>query len=215
MTIEIAALSWVPPFARGHVRDLRVRWALEEAGLSYRTVLRDPRQPASEEYRRWQPFGQVPAYRDGEVELFESGAIILHLAAESEALAPPGRAGLSRVASWTIAALNTLEPIVLEFAAINVFHAGEAWTVERRPQVEAALHRRLAQVEQALGDRDYLEGRFTGADIVMVTLLRQLERPGLLAVHPALDAYRRRGEARPAFARALAAQLGDFEREAA
>src|ERR1700733_10916892 len=107
MTIEISAFRWVPPFAQGYVKDLRIRWALEEAGLPYRTVLIGGADPASAAYRRWQPFGQVPAYRDGAVELFESGAIILHIAAGSEALAPSDTAGRARVTAWVIAALNS------------------------------------------------------------------------------------------------------------
>ena len=210
MTIEITAFEWVPDFARGHVKDLRVRWALEEAGLPYRAVLIDHEQKATPAYRRWQPFGQVPAYRDGEVELFESGAIVLHIAARSEALAPPDPAGRARVATWVLAALNSIEPFVTNVVAPDIFFAGEAWVEERRPSARAELDERLGALSGWLDGREYLEGRFTGGDIVMATVLRDLSFADGLARFPVLAAYRRRCEARPAFARALAAQLAAF-----
>jgi glutathione S-transferase len=214
MTIQVAAFRWVPPFAQGFVRDLRVRWALEEAGLPYEAVLLDQDSKNTPDYRAWQPFGQVPAYRDGEVEMFESGAIVLHLAAKSEALAPANPAGRARVATWVLAALNTVEPHVQSLAELDVFHQGEGWTVERRPQLEAMVRRKLADLAGCLGDRPYLEGRFTAGDLMMTTVLRVLGGWPGLAEFPTLDAYRRRGEARPAFARALEAQLQAFREHA-
>lgn len=214
MTIQLTAFRWVPPFAQGYVRDLRVRWALEEAGLPYEAILIDPQVQASKDYREWQPFGQVPAYRDGEVEMFESGAIVLHIAAKSEALAPAGAAEWARVTTWVIAALNSIEPHVENLVLLDVFHAGEAWTNERRPQAEAMLRERLAALSEWLGEKEYLEGRFTAGDLVMTTVLRELVASGALSPFPALDVYRRRCEARPAFGRALEAQLRPF-REAA
>ncbi len=213
MTIQVSAFKWVPPFAEGHVRDLRVRWALEEAGLPYEAVLIDQDGKNTPEYRAWQPFGQVPAYRDGEVELFESGAIVLHLANRSEALAPTDAAGRARVAAWVLCALNTLEPHFAALAELDLFHPGEAWTAERRPQLEQAVRRRLGELAAALGDRPYLEGRFTAGDIVMTTVVRLVE-PAMLAEFPPLAAYRERNEARPAFARALEAQLRPFRENA-
>lgn len=207
---EVAAFRWVPPFAWGFVRDLRVRWALEEAGLPYEAVLIDHDQKNLPDYRRWQPFGQVPAYRDGEVELFESGAIVLHLAERSEALAPRDAAGWARVTQWVLAALNTIEPQVQQLAAIDVFHAGEGWTKERRPQVEAMIVKRLGELEPCLDGKDYLEGRFTAGDLIMTTVLRELGDSGLLERFPKVDAYRRRCEERPAFARAVEAQIASF-----
>lgn len=209
MTIQVSAFTWVPPFAEGHVRDLRVRWALEEAGLPYEAVLIDQDGKNTPAYRAWQPFGQVPAYRDDEVELFESGAIVLHLASRSEALAPADAAGRARVATWVLCALNTLEPDFAALAELGLFHPGETWTVERRPQLEQAVRRRLGELAAALGDRLYLEGRFTAGDILMTTVLRMVE-PAMLAEFPTLAAYRARNEARPAFARALEAQLRPF-----
>ncbi len=214
MTIQVSAFRWVPPFAQGYVRDLRVRWALEEAGLPYEPVLIDPQVQASQDYRSWQPFGQVPAYRDDEVEMFESGAIVLHLAARSEALAPADPAGRARVATWVLAALNSVEPHVQNLVHLDVFHAGEAWTKERRPQADAMLHGRLAALAAWLGGKDHLEDRFTAGDLVMTTVLRELVESGVLARHPTLDAYVRRCEARPAFARGLEAQMRQFRENA-
>jgi glutathione S-transferase len=210
MTIEVAAFRWVPEFARGYVRDLRVRWALEEAGLPYEARLIDRDIQASKEYRDWQPFGQVPAYRDDEVEMFESGAIVLHIAAKSEALAPRDPAGQARVQTWVIAALNSVEPPIMEMGSLDVFHAGEAWTVERRPQVEAAVRRRLIALEARLDGKDHLEGRFTAGDLIMTTVLRELKGTGLLDDFSTIRAYISRCEARPAFERALEAQLQPF-----
>jgi glutathione S-transferase len=210
MTIQVSAFRWVPPFAQGYVRDLRVRWALEEAGLPYEASLIDPQIQESERYRDWQPFGQVPAYRDGEVEMFESGAIVLHIADKSEVLAPKDAAGRARVTTWVIAALNSVEPHVQNLVHLDVFHAGEAWTKGRRPQIEAMLNGRLASLCAWLDGKAYLESRFTAGDLIMTTVLRELVESGLLAKFPILDAYRRRCEARPAFARALEAQMQPF-----
>ena len=211
MTIYVSAFRWVPPFAQGFVRDLRVRWALEEAGLPYEVTLIGPETQGASDYRRWQPFGQVPAYRDDHVEMFESGAIVLHIAQSSEALSPVTPSGRAQVTSWVIAALNSVEPQVQELGAIDLFHTGEAWTVERRPQVEGALKERLAPLSTWLDGKDYLvDGRFTAADLVMTCVLRELVESGLLAQFPALDLYRQRCVDRPAFARALEAQMQTF-----
>jgi glutathione S-transferase len=214
MTIQVSAFRWVPPFAQGYVRDLRVRWALEEAGLPYDAVLVDPQIKTSAEYLGWQPFGQVPAYRDGEVEMFESGAIVLHIAARSGTLAPKDPAGWARTMTWVFAALNSIEPRIADLVLLDVFHAGEAWTKERRPQAEAALMPRLAALADWLGDKEYLEGRFTAGDLMMTTVLRELVNSGVLARYPTLDAYRARCEARPAFGRAMEAQMRVFRENA-
>jgi glutathione S-transferase len=214
MTIQVSAFRWVPPFAQGYVRDLRVRWALEEAGLPYEATLIDREAQASAGYRRWQPFGQVPAYRDGEVEMFESGAIVLHIAERSEALSPADAAGRARMTTWVLAALNSIEPHVQNLVAIDVFHVGEAWTRERRPQVEAMLNRRLQELATCLDGKEYLEGRFTAGDLMMTTVLRDLVDFGMLRRFPGLDAYRRRCEARPAFGRAMEAQMQPFRENA-
>ncbi len=209
MTVQLSAFKWVPDFAQGFVRDLRVRWALEEAGVSYETCLIDV-QNKDASYSRWQPFAQVPAYRDGEVEMFESGAIVIFLAEKHEALAPRDEAGRARVIAWVLAALNSIEIHVAQLGAIDLFHAGEAWTKERRPQVIADLKQRLQQLSEWLGDKDYLEGRFTAGDLIMATVLREVDRTELLSKYPNLDAYLDRCTARPAFKRAMDAQLTVF-----
>lgn len=214
MTIVVSAFGWVPEFAQGHVRDLRVRWALEEAGRPYAVEPVDGAMLHTPAYRGWQPFGQVPAYRDDAVELFESGAIVLHIAATAPELLPADPAGRARASAWMFAALNSVEPAVERLVMPEVFHAGEAWVAGARPHAERAVGERLAALDAALGDREWLEGRFTAGDLVMVTVLRSLMETEMLARHPRLDAYRLRGQARPAFARALAAQMADYRAHA-
>lgn len=210
MTIQVSAYKWVPDFAQGFVRDLRVRWALEEAGVPYEAALVDVMNKG-EAYSDWQPFAQVPAYRDGEVEMFESGAIVIFLAGKYEALAPRDDAGRARVITWVLAALNSIEIHTGQMGDIDLFHKGEAWTVERRPQVLAALTQRLQQLSASLGDKDYLEGRFTAGDLIMATVLREVDRTELLSKFPNLEAYLDRCTARPAFQRAMDAQLTVFK----
>jgi len=210
--MQVSAFKWVPPFAQGLVRDLRVRWALEEAGFGYDDHLLGPEDQGSPAYRAWQPFGQVPAFRDDRVEMFESGAIVLYLAQKSDALMPADEAGRAMVMTWMFAALNSVEPFVTNLVLIDLFYAGEGWTVERRPQVEAALRRRLDDLQTALGERPWFVGdQFSGADILMATVLRNLRHLDILADYPALAAYLERCTARPAFRRALAEQMAPFK----
>ena len=207
----VTAFKWVPPFAQGSVRDLRVRWALEEAGLAYGDHLIGPEDQPTPAYRALQPFGQVPAYRDDAVEMFESGAIVLYISQNSDQLMPRDEAGRAMVMTWLFAAMNSVEPFVAELAGIDLFHATEDWTRERRPQVEAQLRRRLADLQTALGDRQWFaDDRFSGADILMTSVLRDLRHTDILADYPALSAFVARATARPAFARALADQLAPF-----
>lgn len=210
MTHKVSAFTWVPPFAQGYVRDLRVRWALEEMGESYEAVLIDGETKNSTGYRSWQPFGQVPAYRDGEVEMFESGAIVFHLAEKSEALCPRDAAGRARVLTWIFAAVNSVEPFSWNVVHFSADGAGAAWAEKRKAELEAVLDRRLAPLETRLSGQDYLEDRFSAADIIMSTSLRELAQDGHLAPYPALIAYVARCAARPAFERALAAQMKPF-----
>jgi glutathione S-transferase len=210
MTIHVSAFRWVPPFAQGYVKDLRVRWALEEAGIPYQATLIDSRDQASDKYRKWQPFSQAPAYRDGEVEMFESGAIVLHIAARSGALAPADEPGQARVASWVFAALNSIEPHAQNLIHFNGDDAPEAWARNRRSQLEATLNARLKALGAWLGDKEYLEGRFTAGDLMMASVLRELVDCGALLRFPIVDSYRRRCLARPAFGRALEAQMQVF-----
>lgn len=208
--IEITAFRWVPDFAQGLVRDLRIRWALEETGQAYRVRLLDALHPRPPEYFLEQPFGQVPAYRDREVQLFESGAILIHLGLKDERLLPAETAPRMRAVAWLIAALNSVEPAFFELIAIDIFNRGQAWTKERRPQLIERIDGRLGHLSGALGDNEWLEGQFTIADLMLVAVLRQLRHTDLVAQHPNLAAYVKRAEARPAFQRALADQLAAF-----
>ena len=210
-TAEITAFRWVPDFAAGLVRDLRIRWALEEIERSYRVRLLDATNPRPAEYFQEQPFGQVPSYRDDQVQLFESGAILLHLAIEDERLLPFDRNPRMRSVAWMIAALNSIEPIILQLLAIDVFNRGQEWTKERRPQVVEFLEARLGKLSDALGDKEWFEGRFTIGDLMVVAVLRQLRHTDIVAKFPNLAALVARAEARPAFQRALADQLAVFK----
>jgi glutathione S-transferase len=212
--ITITAFKWVPPFARGLVRDLRVRWALEEAGIPYAEDLIDPSVQASPEYRAEQPFGQVPVLRDEGLVLFESGSILLHIAARSPVLLPDDAMARARAITWVFAALNSVEIMVQALAELDLFHADSDWAKAKRPLAEAAVRQRLTDLAQWLGDRDYLEHRFTAGDLMMTTVLRNLRHTQLVDAQPNLKAYQKRCEARPAFQRALSAQLAAFERSA-
>ncbi|MEX2124693.1 MAG: glutathione S-transferase family protein [Woeseia sp.] len=213
-TIRISAFRWVPPLAQGLVRDLRVRWALEEAGLDYEERLIGPEDQNSESYRRLQPFGQVPVYEEDGLELFESGAIVLHVAERSRALMPADLRSRARVTSWVIAALNSVEPHIMNLALIDLFHADEEWAKLRRPAAVDVVKARLANLGDWIGGQDYLEDRFTAADLIMTTVLRNLRHTDLVAQVPVLEAYRLRCEARPAFRKALADQMAPFARNA-
>lgn len=210
--ITISAFKWVPPFAQGHVRDLRARWALEEAGLPYQARLIDADDQRSTAYRALQPFGQVPALEEDGLTMFESGAIVLHVGARSEALLPASEPERARAVTWLLAALNTIEVVVQPLAEIDVFHADKEWAKLRRPELELAVKKRLRELSTWLGERDYLEGTFTAGDLMMATVLRNLKHTDLLQAEPNLAAYVARCEARPAFQRALQGQLAAFER---
>lgn len=207
--ITISAFRWVPSFAQGQVRDLRARWALEEAGLSYTTRLLKQGENKTSEYRSLQPFGQVPMFdEDGHV-LFESGAIVLYIGERSEALLPQEPHARSRAIQWTIAALNSVEPSVMNVADIEIFNAGEQWAELRREGARDEARRRISCVATALGGKPYLDGeRFTAGDLLMSSVLRI--NPALIE-HDNLRAYVERCTSRPAFKRALQAQLNDFE----
>lgn len=212
--IRISAFRWVPPFAQGLVRDLRVRWALEEAGLAYEARLITAEDQKSGSYRALQPFGQVPVFEEDGLKLFESGAIVMHIADRSDALLPSDPEGTARARTWMFAALNTIEPHIQNLAEIDLFHANKAWTKERRPMVVEMVRKRLGELSAHMKGREYLEDRFTAGDLMMTAVLRILRHTDLLAEQPALVAYRERCEARPAFARALAAQMEPFAKNA-
>ena len=211
--ITLTAFRWVPPFAQGLVRDLRVRWALEEAGLAYEERLIGPEDQATASYRRLQPFGQVPAYQEGDLELFESGAIVLHIAARCEALMPADAAGRARVTAWAFAALNSIKPHIQNLTSIDLFYSAQEWAQQRRPGEVQMVQGRLAELAAWLGGQDYLEKRFTAADLLMTTVLRILRHTDIVTQIPALEAYRLRCEARPAFQKALADQMAPFQEQ--
>lgn len=208
--ITVSAFRWVPDFARGLVRDLRVRWALEEAGLPYEAWLIGPDNQKSDDYRAMQPFGQVPAYEEDGFVLFESGAIVHHIASKSEALMPRDEKARARTLAWMFAALNSIEPHIQHLTAIDLFHANEEWAKQRRPGALQLAQSRLEALAKWLEGRDYLEDRFTAADLLMTTVLRIPRQCDLVTKMPVLEDYRLRCEARPAFKRALAAQMTDF-----
>ena len=209
--ITISAFRWVPDFARGQVRDLRVRWALEEAGLRYQTRLLEQGDQNSPEYRALQPFGQVPIFEEDGLVLFESGAIVLHIGERCEALLPKDVAARAHARQWLVAALNSIEPFVMQVAAIDLFYANEEWAKLRRPGAVEFVQNRLAALSRALGDKPFLDGdRFTAGDLMMSTVLRILKNTDIVTSDRRLAAYIERCIARPAFGRALAAQIGDF-----
>lgn len=207
-TIAITAFSWVPNFAQGYVRDLRPRWACEEMGLPYRERLISAVQRPDWYYAE-QPWGQVPHVRDGDIEVFESGAALIHLGEKGELLAAGGQERATTL-SWTMAALNSIEPYVSELGIVDLFARKQEWAKLRRPSLVEALGSRLDRLQTALGERTWLAGRFSIADIAMITVLREVARAQLLESRPALAAYLARGIARPAFQTAMAAQLAPF-----
>lgn len=208
-SIEITAFRWVPEFAQGVVRDLRARWALEEAGLDYRVRLLDQQRPP--EYLLEQPFDQVPVFRDGEVHIFESGAIVQYIGETDERLLPRDPQGRYRAIQWTYAALNSVEPALMNLLLIDIFFTGEEWAKLRRPGAIDFARLKLKRISDWLGDKDWLEGRFTIGDLLMVTVLRFVRHTNLVAEFPSLAAYIARGEARPAFQSALADQLAVYK----
>ncbi len=209
--ITISAFKWVPEFAQGQVRDLRARWALEEAGLPYRTQLLQQGDQDKPEYRALQPFGQVPVLEEDGLVLFETGAIVLHIGERSETLLPKERNARARAVQWLIAALNSIEPFIMNVALIDIFYQNEEWAKLRRPGAVEFAQKRLLALSKSLGDKPYLDGdRFTAADLMMTTVLRILGRTDIVTSDKRLDDYIERCTARPAFKRALEAQLGDF-----
>jgi glutathione S-transferase len=207
--IEVTAFSWVPQPAQGLVKDLRVRWALEEAGLDYRIRLIGMERPAG--YTKEQPFSQVPCLRDGPVQLFESGAILQYIGEKSETLLPRETQAKYRAIQWTYAAVNSVEPFVQIRVLLEGFWADQDWAAASKPTFDQYARLRLGQVADWLGDKQWLEGdRFTIGDLMMVSVLRIGDRRGLLDATPNLKAYMLRGEARPAFRQALEDQLATF-----
>jgi glutathione S-transferase len=213
--ITISAFKWVPEFAQGLVRDLRVRWALEEAGLPYQTRLLQQGDQDKPHYRALQPFGQVPIFEEDGLVLFESGAIVLHIGQRSELLLPKDALARARATQWLIAALNSIEPFIMNVAIIDIFYANEEWAKLRRPGAVEFVQRRLSSLSKSLGDKLYLDGdHFTAGDLMMTTVLRLLRHTDIVTADHRLAAYVERCSARPAFRRALDAQIGDFKEAA-
>lgn len=211
----ITAFDWVPSFAQGQVRDLRVRWALEEVGQPYDVLYLPQGSQKDASHRARQPFGQVPTYEEGDLLLFESGAIVLHIAQTHGRLLPESPAARARAIEWMFAALNTIEPPIMDHAIATLFEADKPWSGPRLPSVEQRIDERLGELSRRLGDKEWLDdGVFTAGDLLMVSVLRILEDDGFLDRHDHLAAYVARGTARPAFQRALADQLAGFTGEA-
>ncbi len=213
--ITISAFQWVPEFAQGQVRDLRVRWALEEAGLPYEVRLLAYGDQDKPDYRALQPFGQVPIFEEDGKVLFESGAIVLHIGERSETLLPADPDARARAVQWLVSALNSIEPFIMQVALIDFMYPDEEWAKLRRPSAAAFVRKRLASLSSALGDKPFLDGdNFTAGDLVMAMVLRILDHTDIVRDDERLSAYIDRCTARPAFGRALQSQLNDFEASA-
>lgn len=211
MTPTITAFDWVPPFAQGQVRDLRVRWALEEVGQAYQVRYLSQGEQKAPPHRGRQPFGQVPTYEVGDLTLFESGAIVQHIADTHDGLFPKDADARARAVEWMFAALNTVEPPIMDHAIATLFERGKPWSKPRLPAVEARIDERLKELSDRLGDRQWLDGdTFTAGDLLMVAVVRILEGEGYYEKYPNLAAYVARGTARPAFRKALADQMAGF-----
>lgn len=207
--VKIITLNWVPSFAQGYVRDLPIRWACEEMGLAYELKLISHEDKDSPEYRRLQPFGQVPVLEDGEVIIFESGSILLHLGEKSEKILPKDLTKKARARTWVLAALNSVDPLIREYRAANDNAEKEQWAKLRRPSALENLNKRLKALNQWLEGREFLEDQFSVGDIMMTIMLRNLE-PELLSDFPNVARLLKKCEARPAFQKALASQMKTF-----
>jgi glutathione S-transferase len=211
--IEVIAYKWVPSMAVGFVKDMRVRWALEEIGQPYRERLVGGAGGAkSPDHIADQPFGQVPVYKEGGLTLFESGAILLHIGEKDERLLPRDSAARARAIGWVFAALNSIEPFAQMLFLMGYVADGKNWQDEGKDAVRPFAEMRLEQLSQVLGDRDYLDDRFTVGDLMMIDVLRTVPEMELVSAHPNLAAYIERGTSRPAFKAAMAAQLDAFAR---
>jgi glutathione S-transferase len=206
----ITAFEHSPDRGRGLARDMRVRWALEEAGQPYEVRLVSFAAMKEPAHLALHPFGQIPTYEEGELALFESGSIILHIAEHNAGLLPGDANARARAITWMFAALNTVEPPILELQTAKFAEGDKPWYAQRLPLVEERIHVRLRELSVRLGDADWLDGAFSAGDLLMVTVLRRLSASGLLEKYANLAAYIARGEARPAYQRAFDAQLAVF-----
>jgi len=210
MAITITAFEASPDQGQGLARDMRVRWALEEVGQPYEVRLVSFKAMKEPAHIRLHPFGQIPTYEEGDLALFESGAIILHIAEQHAGLLPQDANARARAITWMFAALNTVEPPIVELEAASLLEQEKSWYAERLPIMEERIRDRLTALAARLGDAEWLDGLFSAGDLMMVMVLRRAEGTGLLEEHPNLMAYLARGEARPAYKRAFADQLAVF-----
>jgi len=207
MTITITAFERSPDGGKGLARDTRVRWALEEAGQPYEVRLVSFRAMKEPAHLALHPFGQIPTYEEGDLALFETGAIVLHIAECHAGLLPNDANARARAIMWMFAALNTVEPPILDLGTARVLEGDKPWHVERLPLVEERVRNRLKQLSDGLGDADWLDGEFSAGDLMMASVLLRVKSSGILDEYPNLAAYLARGEARPAYKRAFDAQL--------
>ena len=206
----ITAFEKSPDRGQGLARDMGVRWALEEVGQPYEVRLISFKE-LKEGHRAVHPFGKIPTYEQGELILFESGSIIFHIAETHSGLLPQDANARSRAITWMFAAFSTMEPPIVELSAAFLFEKDKPWYAERLPMLEKNVRLRLSELSNHLADHEWLNGSFSAGDLVMIIVLRRLKRSGLLNEFPNVAAFVARGEARPAFQRAFAAQLAVFE----
>jgi len=211
MKITITAFERSPDKGRGLARDMRVRWALEEVGQAYEVRLVSFKEMKEPPHKAIQPFGQIPTYEEDDLALFESGAILLHIAERNPGLLPADANARSRAIAWMFAALNTIEPPVFDHNLVMILDRDKPWYEQRLAALEELIRKRLDDLSHSLGDADWINGVFSAADILMVTTLRRLETSGILKGYPNLAAYVVRAEARPAYKRAFEAQLAVFK----
>ncbi|MFP2924432.1 glutathione S-transferase family protein [Pyxidicoccus sp. 3LG] len=210
MTITITAFERSPDRGRGLARDMRVRWALEEVGQPYDVRLLSFDSMKEPAHKALHPFGQIPTYEEGDLALFESGAIVFHIAERHAGLLPEDANGRARAIAWMFAALNTVEPPIFDRSLVMILERDQPWYEHRLRALDDLIRKRLDDLSARLGDADWLDGAFSAADILMVTVLRRLQGSGILEAYPNLAAYIARAEARPAYKRAFAAQLAVF-----
>src|SRR5580704_14110558 len=211
MTPIITGFAASPDRGRGLARDMRVRWAFEEVGQPYEVRLLSFAEMKEPAHLALHPFGQIPTYEEGDLALFESGGIILHIAGRHAGLLPDDANARARAIAWMFAALSSVEPPIVELGAAKLLERDKDWYEARLPLLEGRVRVRLTQLSARLGGADWLDGAFSAGDLLMVTVLRRLDGSGLVEEHPNLAAYVARGEARPAYQRAFAAQLAVFQ----
>ncbi|MCZ7482490.1 glutathione S-transferase family protein [Rhizobium rhizogenes] len=211
MTITITAFERSPDGGKGLARDMRVRWALEEVGQPYEVRLLSFKAMKEPEHLTLQPFGQIPTYEEGDLALFESGAIIFHIAERHSGLLPKEADARARAISWMFAALSTMEPPIVEHFVTGFLERDKSWHDERLRMVDERIRRRLGELSRRLGAADWLDGAFSAGDLLMVSVLQRIISSGILDEYPNLSAYVTRGEARPAYKRAFADQLAVFK----